>query len=118
MPDGLTAMTVLVNKLLKIYVIRGIFRELRKTTKKNPISQNAAYQYVMECSRQHQITDQRVCKAETELYFMASAYHCYLNGTRKHQELFHRYYGQGERTVQETASIVGLGLPNPTVEPH
>ncbi|XP_067138318.1 protein FMC1 homolog [Centruroides vittatus] len=93
-------------------VLRGIFRELRRATKKKPLSQEPAYRYLMEFTRRHKVTDQRICRAEMELRYMASTYHSYLSGIRKHQELLDRYHSRGERSVEETASMVGLGLPS------
>lgn len=43
---------------------------------------------------------------------MAETYLTYLESTRNYQQLKQMYAGRGERSVSETANLVGLKLPN------
>ena len=40
-------------------------------------------------------------------------YITYLQSSREHRELLTRYQGRGERSVEESANLVGLELPKP-----
>ena len=67
-------------------------------------------QYVMDQARVHDLTDSRICRPVNELKFLANVYVCYLNSTRKFNELQNRY-GSKEKSVEEAAKTVGLSLP-------
>ena len=64
----------------------------------------------MDEARTHDMTDGRICRPTNELKFLATVYACYLDSSRKYNELQERY-GSKEKTVEEAANIVGLALP-------
>ncbi len=67
--------------------------------------------YIMDQFRRHDMTERRVCRADNELQFLAQTYLCYLNSTRNYQFIYKKFYGKGEKTIEETAKTVGLELP-------
>ncbi|KAG8176938.1 hypothetical protein JTE90_020994 [Oedothorax gibbosus] len=98
-------------------VLRGITHELRRANPKmSPISKTYAYQYIIDEVRNHQVTEKRACKSSEELNIMAKTYLCYLQSLRQNQELLNRYHNKGERSVEETARLVGLQVPNKNPE--
>jgi hypothetical protein len=60
--------------------------------------------------RQYSVTDSKYCMPRDEMFFVASVFSTYLDSTQKTLELYSRYC-RGERSIQEAANIVGLGLP-------
>lgn len=94
-----------------LQAIRGIARELRKVHK-GKISENPMYQYVSEQARKFSTTQEQLCKAKEEMSFMANTYLCYLRSNRLHTEINAEFHGKGERTVAETARMVGFKLPH------
>ena len=94
-------------------VLRGIVRELRLSNPNmKPISKTYAFSYLMNEYRCHQVTERRTCKSPDELLSMAKAYNCYLQSLREHQELLKKFHNKGERSVEETAHLLGFSLPH------
>lgn len=60
--------------------------------------------------RNHKLTQKILGKAPNEVEHIASCYAVYLRNTRKLGELQAKYAGS-EKSVQESANIVGLKLP-------
>ncbi|KXJ69267.1 hypothetical protein RP20_CCG028028 [Aedes albopictus] len=46
------------------------------------------------------------------MQFAAETYLCYLRSVRKHKELSEMYSGRGERSIRDTADMVGFKLPH------
>lgn len=61
--------------------------------------------------REHQLTQRLHCKAPNEVEHLANTYATYLTSTRRLAELQAKFRG-GERSIEESASLVGLKLPN------
>jgi hypothetical protein len=68
--------------------------------------------YIVNQFEKYQTTDQQLCKAKEEMHFMGKTYLCYLQSLRKYQEINTMYKGRGERTVEDTANLVGFKLPH------
>ncbi|CAD7084553.1 unnamed protein product [Hermetia illucens] len=49
--------------------------------------------------------------AKEEMHFLGKTYLCYLKSLRTQAEISKEYHGRGERTVKETADLVGFKLP-------
>lgn len=47
-----------------------------------------------------------------EMDFMAKTFLCYLRSSRLSHEIHDEFHGKGERTVAETARMVGFKLPH------
>ena len=57
------------------------------------------------------MTQKLHCKSPNEMEHLAASYATYLQSTRALSELHERYKG-GERSVEESAKLVGLQIPN------
>ncbi|KAK6639624.1 hypothetical protein RUM43_007897 [Polyplax serrata] len=68
--------------------------------------------YILTQCYKHQVTDEQVCKAREEMKFLAETYLCYLRSQRLFEEIHRKYQGKGERSIKETAEIVGFKLPH------
>jgi hypothetical protein len=67
--------------------------------------------------RQNSVSDSRYCMQKNEMLFLANAYSTYLNSTRRTLELYDRYC-RGERSIEESARLVGLRLPKQYEDPN
>ncbi|RWS09214.1 UPF0562 protein C7orf55-like protein [Dinothrombium tinctorium] len=92
-----------------ISVLRNISKELRKSTLQRAVN-NVTLRHVLNEYRKYETTEQRTCRAKQEMQFLAQTYHCYLNSSRLYRELHNRYYGKGERGVEETARLLGFEI--------
>ncbi|CAJ0932717.1 unnamed protein product, partial [Mesorhabditis belari] len=88
---------------------RRIVQELRMTDKSFG-RQSPQYQYLMDQMRGHQVTQRLFSKAPTEMEHVAHLYASYLSSTRRLLALQEQYKG-GERSIEESANLVGLALP-------
>ncbi|KAF7264641.1 hypothetical protein GWI33_022922 [Rhynchophorus ferrugineus] len=62
--------------------------------------------------RKFNTTDQQLCRAKEEMDFIAKTFLCYLKSARLSYEIQDEFHGKGERTVAETARMVGFKLPH------
>ena len=69
-------------------------------------------QYILKQYRQYRLTEMQYCKASKEMTYLADTYATYLSSQRKWQDLHSEYHAKGERTVSETAKLVGFKLPH------
>uniref|UniRef100_A0A1I7XS17 Protein FMC1 homolog n=1 Tax=Heterorhabditis bacteriophora TaxID=37862 RepID=A0A1I7XS17_HETBA len=60
--------------------------------------------------KDHKVTQRVFCNASNEMEHIAGLYATYLRSTRLLCELEARYKG-GEKSVEESAKLVGLALP-------
>lgn len=60
--------------------------------------------------RQNSVSDAKYCMPKDEMLFLASTYATYLDATHKTLDLYGRYC-RGERSIEDSANIVGLRLP-------
>lgn len=57
-----------------------------------------------------QVTGAKNCKHQSEMQHLAETYLCLLESTARQSELA-AVYRRGERSIQESAAMVGLRLP-------
>lgn len=62
--------------------------------------------------RKYQVTDQQLCKEQEEMFHLAQTYLCYVQSQRKYDVIHESYHAKGEKTVKETADMVGFKLPH------
>lgn len=93
-----------------VKVVRNLLGEVRRTSrnKNNGLLQN----YILLQCRKYQVTDEQLCKAREEMKFLAQTYLCYLRSQRSYNEIHQKFQGKGERSVKETAGLVGFKLPH------
>ncbi|KAG7298835.1 hypothetical protein JYU34_017285 [Plutella xylostella] len=95
-----------------LVTLRGLLSELRKQSSTKKLAENQMVQYIFGQYRMYQSTDQQLCKAIDEMHFKAKTYHTYLREGRRYKELNEEFKGKGERSVEETARMVGFKLPH------
>ncbi|XP_038610424.1 protein FMC1 homolog [Tachyglossus aculeatus] len=91
--------------------LRDLLRELRLLGEGAAYRDTAAYRYLVGAFRAHRVTSQKLCRAQHELHFDAATYLCLLRSVRRHVALHREFHGRGERSVTESAGMVGLQLP-------
>lgn len=91
--------------------LRGLLNELRLASPSGCSKNSLASRYVLSQFKKYQTTDQQLCKAREEVNFLGETYLTYLSSLRKYSELHKEFHGKGERTVKETADLVGFKLP-------
>uniref|UniRef100_A0A8D0C5R6 Protein FMC1 homolog n=1 Tax=Salvator merianae TaxID=96440 RepID=A0A8D0C5R6_SALMN len=96
-----------------VRTFRGLLRELRymRGNAGGCYREAAAYQYLRDAFRAHKVTSEKLCRAQHDLHFQAATYLCLLRSVREHLALHKEYHGKGERSMEETAGLVGLKLP-------
>ncbi|XP_048507235.1 uncharacterized protein LOC105688410 isoform X2 [Athalia rosae] len=100
----------MMNANLKI--LRSLISEIRHVAREKKMEDNIMVQYILQQSRIHRETSEVLCKAREELKFLGQTYLNYLQAQRKYEEIRKHYAGRGERSVQETADLVGFKLPH------
>lgn len=95
-----------------IKTLRQIVHELRRSASRKDLKDSLIMQYILQQYRKFSTTDQQVCKAVEEVNAIANTYLCYLKSTRIQQEIHDQYHNKGERSIRETANIVGFKLPH------
>lgn len=96
----------------KVSILRQLVSELRHTLPEGRLKDNLALQYILTQFKKFKTTDEQLCKARAEMEFIARTYLCYLKSSRIEQEIHNEFHGKGERTVQDTAKMVGFKLPH------
>lgn len=96
----------------KISLLRQIISELRYTLPEGSLKNSLNLKYIINQFRKYNTTDQQLCKAKEEVEFIAKSYLCYLKSLRLEKQIFDEFHGKGERTVEETAKMVGFKLPH------
>lgn len=92
---------------------RSLLNELRLASPKGVLSKDSlAFKYISSQYRKYETTDETLCKAKEEMKFLGSTYLCYLKSLRKHEEIQTHFKGVGERSVEDTAGLVGFKLPH------
>lgn len=95
-----------------VQLVRSLLREIRCIASEGKIKDNIMVQYILEQARAHKETSETLCKARKELEHLAQTYNCYLGSQRAYNEIQTHYAGAGERSIRETADLVGFKLPH------
>lgn len=95
-----------------LVTLRQLLSELRKQSSTKKLSENQMVQYILSQYRKHQSTDQQLCKAAEEMHYKAKTYYHYLHSSRQYKEINVEFKGKGERSVEETAKMVGFKMPH------
>lgn len=92
---------------------RALLNELRLSSPTGRLNKESlAFKYITDQFQKHQTTDQTLCKAREEMKFLGETYLCYLRSLRKYTEIQKEYKGKGERSITDTANMVGFKLPH------
>lgn len=95
-----------------LVTLRQLLSELRKQSSTKKLADNQMALYILGQYRKYQTTDQQLCKAIDEMHFKAKTYYSYLSETRTYKEINVEFKGSGERSVKDTANLVGFKLPH------
>lgn len=95
-----------------LVTLRGLLSEIRKQSSSKVLKEDQMARYVLEQYRKYQTTDRQLCKAIDEMHFRARTYYNYLYTARMSKEINKEYKGKGERSVEDTARMVGFKLPH------
>jgi hypothetical protein len=89
-----------------------LYKELYKHFRSNKqLTASTSFHEVLRNEfRENSVTDAKYCVESKQLYFLANAYLNYLNSTKETHRLY-GIYSKGERSIEESAAIVGLKLP-------
>ncbi|XP_016981750.1 protein FMC1 homolog [Drosophila rhopaloa] len=93
-------------------VLRSLLHELRQAAPNGCIKDSLAARYVLAQYKKFATTEQQFCKARNEATFLGQTYLTYLSSQRKYLEIYKEYHGRGERSVRDTADLVGFKLPS------
>ena len=94
--------------------LRQIIKETRLNlpADKPHVRNQPLIRYILKEFKRHRTTSKQHCKAEQEMEHLASTYATYLSSQRLWHEVHKEYHAAGERSVEETAKIVGSKLPH------
>lgn len=95
-----------------VKTLRGILRELRLSSPNKNIKDSLAAQYVINQFRKYQTTDELLCKEREEVHYLGITYLSYLESLREYKKINDEYKGVGERSIRDTATMVGFKLPH------
>lgn len=95
-----------------LVTLRQVLSEIRKQNSSKKLADNQMVLYIFQQYRKHQTTDHQLCKAIDEVHFKARTYYNYLYHTRQFKEINAEFKGKGERSIEETAHMVGFKLPH------
>ncbi|XP_055689149.1 protein FMC1 homolog [Lutzomyia longipalpis] len=95
-----------------VKTLRSLLNELRLASPSGSIKDSLAAKYIVAQFQKYRTTDQTLCKAKEEMHFLGQTYLCYLQSQRNYQRIRKEYSGRGERTVEDTAKMVGFKLPH------
>ncbi|XP_042228105.1 protein FMC1 homolog isoform X2 [Homarus americanus] len=103
----------MASTIKKMHTLRSLVRELRRSLPKHErVQHSPTYSYIMNQYRQNAVTDELYCREQEEMAHLAQTCATYLESSRRYIELHSEFHGRGERTVKETADMVGFKLPN------
>jgi hypothetical protein len=94
-----------------VKTLRSLLHELRLIQPDGCIKNSLASKYILAQFKKYKTTDQQLCKDKEEMQFMGNTYLSYLQSLRKQNDIQTYYNGKGDRTVEETAKMVGFKLP-------
>lgn len=95
-----------------VKMVRSLVQELRRVSRNKNMKENAMLQYIMEQAHIHKETSEVLCKAREELKNLAEMYLCYMRSQQACKAIHKQYAGKGERSIKETADLVGFKLPH------
>lgn len=93
-------------------IIRNLLREVKDATLDKSVRNSIIGPYIINLCRKFQVTDAQLCRKKDEMVYLADTYRCYLESSRKYKELCEKYQGKGERSIKQTADMVGFKLPH------
>jgi hypothetical protein len=101
----------LIQKLRVLSLYKNLYRQVKiSQPPTNQIGFESIRDVLRNEFRQNIVSDSRYCLKKNEMYFLGNAYFTYLESTKQTLDLYARYC-RGERSIEDSARIVGLKLP-------
>jgi hypothetical protein len=89
----------------------SLYKNLYKNLKQTKTSELNVYRVLLRNEFiQHSVSDSKYCMEKDQMFFLGNAYLTYLESTKETLTLYARYC-KGERSIEQSANIVGLRLP-------
>lgn len=98
-----------MSKKSPLLLLRLLSRELRQRSNKKLLDR-PLMQWILSEFRSNQITQEQYCRSPKEMTWVADTYCQYLRAQRLCRELVDKSQKR-EKTIQETADMVGFRLP-------
>lgn len=96
-----------------LLLFRSIQRELKHLCHKSAgVKDDAATRYMLNVMRGKQAIEGRPSRPQGHYKYLAENYLIYLRSSRQQDELVKKYFNKGDRSVEDSARLVGLKLPN------
>ncbi|XP_059475377.1 protein FMC1 homolog [Neocloeon triangulifer] len=92
--------------------LRGLISEIRRSSSDKKIKDSLLVQHLLQLYKKNQVTDEQLCREQFEMARLAETYSCYLSSSRRYMAIKDEYHGKGERSVRDTANMVGFKLPH------
>lgn len=90
-------------------LLRNLLHEVRVSVPDYKAA--AATKFISEQFREFEVTEEKHCRASEEMTHLADTYLTYLRSQRLWAEVHSEYHTKGERSVKDSANLVGLNLP-------
>lgn len=103
-----SALRKLVSELRKVHNIEALNKASASTSY---LKDQDTVKYILNQYRKNQVTDEQLCKEHESMNYMVNTYLCYLNSKRTHEHILKEFHGRGERSIKDTADLVGFTLP-------
>lgn len=94
-------------------LLRSLARELRCFSSKDKLLNRPLVQWILSEYRSNQVTSAQYCRGPDEHKWVADTYLQYIRGQRISRELTDKHQKR-EKSVQETADMIGFKLPPST----
>lgn len=91
--------------------LRAIRHELNRLFQKNSTSKDVSVKHIINLFRDNQVTERRYCRPAGHYKYFADTYLTYLKSSRLQDELTSKYFNKGDRSIADSAKLVGLELP-------
>lgn len=91
-------------------ILRSLTRELRYFTADSKILDRPLMQWILSEYRSNQVTSAQYCRGSDEMSWIANTYLQYIRSQRICSELAEKNQKR-EKTIKETADMVGFRLP-------
>lgn len=92
---------------------RALLKELRLSSPGGRLQPDSpVIKYINSQFDKYRTTGEVHCKAKNEMKFLGETYLCYIQSLRKQTAIVKEYSGKGERSVKDTAGLVGFKLPH------
>jgi hypothetical protein len=100
----------LIQRVKALSLYKSLYKQLRPTNTSLNNHFETQREVLRNEFRQHSVSDSKYCMEKNEMLFLGQAYLTYLESTKRTLDLYARY-AKGERSIEDSARIVGLKLP-------